>query len=339
MRIEPVDDARFLAEVARAGIGLAIEQTPAWDAVDAEIPGREPWGRLLVTADDGSPVALLRLTRYEGRGFTYLWGRHAPVWLLPPGERPSAELEASVNGAVRDHLRQAAPQDAFVRLHAWHGAPQLEPLLQTVTYDRTVRIDLTVPADAYLASLAKKFRYTVRQALGRAEVEVEDFSGLARADFDELYEVYRETAARDGFGIYPASVYWTMIERLRPHSRVFVARDAADGARPVIAWALFTVHDGLVQYVYAAGSARARETDATVRLLWEAAEAFRREGARTLDLMGIDSDLAPSLAGVGVFKRKWGEPVPVRPAWDLPLRPALYRGLRLALRIKRLLRR
>jgi len=92
MRIEPVDDARFLAEVARAGIGLAIEQTPAWDAVDAEIPGREPWGRLLVTADDGSPVALLRLTRYEGRGFTYLWGRHAPVWLLPPGERPSAEL-------------------------------------------------------------------------------------------------------------------------------------------------------------------------------------------------------------------------------------------------------
>ena len=43
----------------------------------------------------------------------------------------------------------------------------------------------------------------------------------------------------------------------------------------------------------------------------------------------------PSLAGVGVFKRKWGEPVDVRPAWDLPLRPALYRGLRLALAAKR----
>src|SRR5690606_33141399 len=179
----------------------------------------------------------------------------------------------------------------------------------------------------------------VRQALARTELAIEDFSDLTRADFDELYDVYLETAGRDGFGIYPVSVYWTMIERLRPHSRVFVARDAADAARPVVAWAFFTLYDGLVQYVYAAGSARARETDATVRLLWEAADAFRTEGARTMDLMAIASGLAPSLAGVGMFKRKWGEPVEVRPAWDLPLRPALYRALRTALRFKRLLRR
>lgn len=339
MRIEPVDDAGFLAAVADAGIGLAIEQAPVWDDVDRAIPGRNPWGRLLATADDGARLALLSLTRYEGRGFTYLWGRHAPVWLLPAGERPTRELEAALHAAVREHLRTAAPKDAFVRLHAWHRAPELEPLLQTITYDRTVRIDLTVPADEYLAGLSKKFRYAVRQALSRTELAIEDFSDLTRADFDELYDVYLETAGRDGFGIYPASVYWTMIERLRPHSRVFVARDAADAARPVIAWAFFTVYDGLVQYVYAAGSARARATDATVRLLWEAADAFRTEGARTMDLMGIDSDLAPSLAGVGVFKRKWGEPVEVRPAWDLPLRPALYRALRTALRFKRLLRR
>jgi hypothetical protein len=344
MLIKAVDDDSFLALASAAAVALPIELTPQWTEFDSRVPGRSPWRRLAVYADGASdsPLALLALTRYEGRGFTYLWARHAPLWLtVPHGERPQADAELALRTALAQYLRTESPGDTFVRIDAWHRADDLQPLLQTTTYDRTVRIDLTQPADAYLAGLNKKFRYTVRQALARNEIAVAEEPELTREGFAELYDVYLETADRDGFGIYDASVYWSMIEALRPRSRVFVVRDVEHGSAeaPVIAWAIFTVYDGAVQYVYAAGNARARVTDATVRLLWEAAEVFRAEGARTMDLMGIDSDLAPNLAGVGVFKRKWGEPVEVCPAWDVPLKPAKYKALRLALTLKRLLRR
>lgn len=344
MLIKAVDDDAFLAFTSAAAVAMPIELAPQWSEFDSRVPGRTPWRKLAVFANEShdSPIALLALTRYEGRGFTYLWARHAPWWLtVPHGSRPSADDELALRTALAAYLRTESPDDTFVRMDAWHRASDLEPLLQTTTYDRTVKIDLTQPADAYLAGLTKKFRYTVRQALARAEIAVTEEPELTREGFNELYEVYLETADRDGFGIYNAEVYWAMIESLRPHSRVFVVRDVEGDAAhgPVIAWAIFTFYAGAVQYVYAAGNARARATDATVRLLWEAAEVFRGEGARTMDLMGIDSDLAPNLAGVGVFKRKWGEPVEVCPAWDVPLKPGKYKSLRLALHLKRLLRR
>lgn len=344
MFITAVDDDTFMGFASNAASPLPLELTPRWTEFDARVPGRSPWRRLAVweTADAPQPLALLAFTRYQGRGFTYLWARHAPWWLhLSPDQRPSAEDEGRLREALTSYLRAEAPADAFARWDAWHRAREVKPLLQTTTYDRTVTIDLTQPADAYLASLNKKFRYTVRQALARTELSISEEPALTREAFAELYGVYRETADRDGFGIYDADVYWAMIEALRPHSRVFVARDveAPVPSPPVVAWAIFTTYDGVVQYFYAAGNARARATDATVRLLWEAAEVFRSEGAHTMDLMGIDSELAPSLAGVGIFKRKWGEPVEVRPSWDVPLKPALYTALRLALRLKRLVRR
>lgn len=344
MFITAVDDNEFMGFASFAASPMPIELAPHWSEFDARVPGRTPWRRLAVweRADAPQPVALLAFTRYQGRGFTYVWARHAPWWLhLSAGERPTADDERQLREALTSYLRTEAPGDAFARWDAWHRASELKTLLQTTTYDRTVTLDLTQPADAYLASLNKKFRYTVRQALARTELAVSEEPALTQEAFGELYEVYRETAERDGFGIYDAEVYWAMIEALRPHSRVFVARDLADArpTSPVVAWAIFTTYDGVVQYFYAAGNARARATDATVRLLWEAAEVFRSEGAHTMDLMGIDSELAPSLAGVGIFKRKWGEPVEVRPSWDVPLKPGLYTGLRFALRLKRLLRR
>jgi hypothetical protein len=341
MRIEPVDDARFLELADAAGVELPLEQTPAWTAFDASVTGRFPWGRLAAFEDGSpSPVALVALTRYQGRGFTYLWARHAPVW-LDMHDVPTVQRERDLRSALVTYLRSHAREDTFVRLDAWHEASDLKPLLQSVTYDRTVTIDLTVGEADYLASLSKKFRYTVRQALSRDDVTVAHEPNMTEEQFAELYEVYLETAERDGFGIYDASVYWSMIEGLGAHAHVWVARLAGDprDRRSAIAWAIFTVHGSRAQYVYAAGNALARNTDAAVRLLWEAARSFRASGLKELDLMGVDSALAPRLAGVGVFKRKWGEPVVVAPAWDVPLKPWRYRLLTAALRIKRALRR
>jgi len=333
----------FLGLARRVAHPLPIEQSPAWDGFDAAVEGREHLGRVVVSDGSGEAVALLSLTRYRVRGFPYLWARHAPVMLT----EATPPTESAVREALAAYVRTQWPDTVFLRLHAAHPAPALRPLLQTVTYDKTVILDLTVDAETYLAGLSKKFRYTVRQALKHDDVVVADESDLDRAAFDELYAVYRETAGRDGFGIYDAEVYWAMIEALRPHARVFVARradvpaeaggDAAKGH--AIAWAIVTLFDGGATYYYAAASAEARELDASVRLLWDALAALRAQGATHFDMGGVDSELAPSLVGVGQFKRKWGPEVAVAAAWDVPVRPSTYRLLALLLRAKRLLGR
>ena len=343
----------FLALAHTSAHPLPIEQGPAWDAFDAAVEGREHLGRVIVSDAGSAPVALVSLTRYRVRGFPYLWARHAPVVLTDA----SPDVELAVRAALLAHVRTEWPDTLFVRLHAVHRAPDLLPLLQTVTYDKTVILDLTVDADTYLAGLSKKFRYTVRQALGHDDVVVADETDLARADFDELYAVYLETAGRDGFGIYDAEVYWAMIEALRPHVRVFVARrteasveadtatdtDTDTGTHPArghaIAWAIITLFDGGATYYYAAANAEARELDATVRLLWDALASLRAAGATHFDMGGVDSGLAPTLAGVGLFKRKWGAEAAIAPAWDVPLRPFTYRMLALLLKAKRALGR
>ncbi len=348
-----VTDDEFVALARAAGRSLPIEQSPAWDAFDAATPGREHVGRVAIDDAEGSAVALISFTRYRLRRFTYLWARHAPVMLTDA----NPQLERAVRDAIAAHARLRWPDAVFVRLHASGPASDVAPVLQSVTYDRNVILDLTVEPEAFLAGLAKKFRYTVRQSLKHRDVTVTDETELSRADFDALYEVYRETARRDGFGIYDADVYWAMIESLRPHARVYVARRGAakavadaqvtDGVEAgssvgvtgrVLAWTIVTLYDGVATYFYAAANAEAREVDASVRLLWHALNDLRERGATRFDMGGIDSEIAPSLAGVGRFKRKWGEPIEVRAAWDLPLKPVTYRALRLLLALKRAVR-
>ena len=71
----------FARIAQNAAVTLPVEQTIVWDSFDAAMSGREPWGRVVYERPDGSPRALLSLTRMSVRGFPYLWARHAPVWL------------------------------------------------------------------------------------------------------------------------------------------------------------------------------------------------------------------------------------------------------------------
>jgi lipid II:glycine glycyltransferase (peptidoglycan interpeptide bridge formation enzyme) len=122
---------------------------------------------------------------------------------------------------------------------------------------------------------------------------------------------------------------------------VFVARRTGpnDDRGRAIAWAIVTDYDGAANYVYAGATSEAREVDATVRLLWEVLEILRAEGIRTFDMGGVDSELSPTLAGVGLFKRKWGAESEIDPAWDVPAKPGTFALLAGLLRAKRYLGR
>lgn len=339
-RIEQVSDQRFEELVHGAQRQVPIEQSPAWDAYDAIVEGRTFWRRLVFTLA-GQPHAVIALTEYAGRGFHYLWAKHGPIWL---GDH-DADAELAFREALRAYIAAEAPHIVFARIHAQYAAPDLHELLQSVTYDRTVAIDLTRDVDQIFASFSKRRRSGIRKALRDEGFELTDESGLSRAKFGELYAIYEETAERDGFGIYKADTYYAMLEGLASHARVFVARrtdsgtaDAPQQPGRAVAWVIVTSYEGAAVSYYAGASAEARHNNAVMLLRWHLMQQLKAEGVATYDLMGVDSERAPTLKGVGDFKRQFGEESAVDGAWDLPVKRTHYRVLTLALRLKRFLR-
>jgi hypothetical protein len=326
-RVVPLGDEEF-TELTR-DVVVPVEQSLAWDAYDRALPGRRPWRRLAFHVD-GEPVAVLALSEYTGRGFRHLWAKHGPVWLREPTPTLERALRDRLVGAVRTADRGLV----FVRLHARHRAPDLHPLLQSVTYDRTVVVELAGRSDdEILAGMKKRGRRDLRKGLREQPVAVAEETGLPAEAFAEMYGVLRETAERDGFGIHPMSVYTGMLEALGPDvARLFVGRH--DGE--VQAWVLVTVHDGAATAYYAASSARGRVHDAATQVYWHVIRTLRDEGARTFDFMGVGSDLAPSLEALTTMKTKFNPDVTeVAPAWDVPVHPVRYAALTRALALKR----
>ncbi|WP_448072115.1 lipid II:glycine glycyltransferase FemX [Georgenia yuyongxinii] len=324
--VRPLDDATYLR--LGAGATIPLEQAPAWDAFDDAVPGRTPWRRL--GAWEGEElVALVSLTHMRGRGFRYLWAKHGPVWLV----EPTPARERALRAALVAHVRAADRGLVFVRLHARHPAPDLRELLQTVTYDRTVVLDLTPGEEQILAGMKKRGRRDVRKAMRDESMVAAEETGLTREAFGELYRVLVETGGRDGFGISDERVYWTMLDSLGPeHARIFVTRREGRA----LAWGLVTVNGDYATYYYAASSAEGRRSGAADLLVWHMATALRASGVRTFDLMGIDSPRAPQLTGVRDFKTKFSEEVSeVDGAWDVAVHPARYTVLVAALAAKR----
>jgi hypothetical protein len=342
LRLEHIDGDAFEALVHAAGLTVPIEQAPVWEAFDASVPGRSPWGRLAVYADDGRPVAVMALSEYSGTGFRYLWAKHGPVWLETPTASAERDLRRGLTGFVATH----APRIAFVRLHMHHEAADLRPLLQTVTYDETVQVDLTPPTDDIMLAMGKTGRKKLRRTLRDEGFALSEERGISREDFGELYDIYRETADRDGFGIFPAEVYFSMLETLGDAARLFVARRVDDagaegrgGPGRAVSWVLSTFYDGVGQDYYGASNLEGLETNAALRLKWHILTSLKAEGGTRYDMMGVGSARAPQLMGVRQFKLQFAdETTPVDPAWDLPVKRPTYALLVGMLRAKRLLR-
>ncbi len=328
-RLVEFTDAEYLDEAHRAGIDLPLEQSPDWDRFDRAVPGREPWKKL-AWQTDGVTRALIALTRMEGRGFHYLWAKHGPVW---SEKEPSPQEEAALRDDLRRLVRGSERRIAFVRMHALAPAPDLRELLQSVTFDRTIVLDLTKDEDQLLSEMKKRGRRDVRKALRDTTLIAADETEHALEVFPELYELLVETGERDSFGISARVTYERMLESLGPRNcRLFTVRREG---RP-LCWGIVTTTRTQATYYYAASSAEGRQAGAPDLLVWSMTCMLRELGLHGFDMMGIDSERAPQLAGVRGFKTKFTEEITeVAGAWDVPVRPRLYKMLTDALRAKR----
>lgn len=337
LRLETIDAGALEDLADAAGFAVPIEQAGVWDAFDASVEGRNPWGRLAAIDADDKVVAVISFTEYTGRGFRYLWAKHGPIWLTVP----TADAERALRDELRSFVGTRAPHIAFVRLHAHHEAPDLRPLLQTVTYDETVEVDLKPTEDDIMAAMGKTGRKKLRRTLRDEGFVLSEERGISREGFEELYAIYRETAERDGFGIYPASVYYSMLETLGDSARLFVARRTDGPGEPgrAVSWVLSTFYDGVGQDYYGGSNLEGFETNAALRLKWHILMSLKAEGCVRYDMMGVGSAKAPQLMGVRQFKLQFAdETTPVDPSYDVPVKALRYRALTWALAAKRLLK-
>ena len=313
----------FLVLERRFPAGLAMAYVP----YGPELPG----GGELDTAETGALLTALaeQLRRRLSPGcfmvrFDLCAGTGGPVGAPVPAPAP-------LSPPLRRAPYRVQPSDTVILpLRDPDGAPRTE--------------------DSLFAGMHKKTRYNIRLA-GKKGVEVRRFpGGKALEALPAWYEIYRETGRRNGIALHPESYYRRLLE-LAAATETPAAEDAPaegvgsgvpdEGKAPEFSLYM-AFHDGEAlagiivsrsgrrsTYMYGASSSRKREFMPNYLLQWRAVSDSLAEGAVEYDFFGIPPADDPSHPMHGLWRMKTGFGGEIRHylgAWDVPLKPTVYRA-------------
>ena len=204
-----------------------------------------------------------------------------------------------------------------LRERGWRFSPM------PVQFRNTLHIDLTREEETILAAMKQKTRYNIRLA-GRKGVKVR---AATPDDLPMMYQLYAETARRDGFVIRPMGYYrdaWgSFIEAGLAHGLI-----AEYEGEPLAHVVLMRFGD-TAWYFYGASSNRRRNLMPTYLLQWEAIRWAKSVGCRLYDLWGAPDKFDESDPMWGVYRFKaglGGRVVRYIGAWDWTPAPLLYRA-------------
>ena len=226
-------------------------------------------------------------------------------------------------GAAEDPAGQALA--GGMQAAGWRFSPE------QIQFRNTVLVDLSPSEDELLANMKQKTRYNIRLA-ARKGVTVRT-GGLA--DLPLLYCMYAETSVRDGFVIRDEGYYRAVWEAfMRPGSapaapqvpavEPLIAEVEGD---PVAAVMIFRFARK-AWYLYGMSTTKHRDLMPNYLLQWEAMRRAKASGCLTYDLWGAPDEFDESYPMWGVFRFKeglGGQVSRTLGAWDLPIRPTLYR--------------
>lgn len=360
--ITPITAEEYESLSKAENLSLPIEQTTLWAEFEQTIPGREPYGFYRIDEDhdkdavieaesndsaqpilheakefDGtnsdnktsSFLCCVAFMKYTTHGFSFLRAHHGPVWRSSPVQ----EDEQKVIAALADYVKATDASIAFLRIAVKHYAALSEPVLSTVPYNETVKIDLSNPdKEAILATFKSRGRRDVRKSLRESPATFHDETELASQDFTPYYELMVQTAQRDGFAPAPQKDYEHFLRTLGPeHAKVYTSRVAGE----LVSWSVVTCQ-GTEAVRYYGASINNHKTRAVDKQVLEEAAALAALGMKHYDLMGIGSDdFSPSIKPLREFKTKFAQDtVFVAPDRDIPIKKGLYRLLKLFKRIK-----
>ena len=198
----------------------------------------------------------------------------------------------------------------------------------TILMDETVVLDLSHSEEELLADMKKKTRQYIRKSAANCEIR----QITSDAEIDDCLMIYKNLAARVGFGLHDDAYYHSVSQLLSEHSKIYGAY--VDGELASFLW--LAVSPETAFELYGAVNEQGQEARVNYALKWHAITEMKRQGIRFYDLNGLVE------GGVSNFKQGFAShethfagtfdyPLsPLYPLWRIGFEPAkkLYRTLR-----------
>ncbi len=319
--VAPAPSAAKWEAFLRSNPQAHLLQTSAW----GDLKARHGWKAMRVI-EQGAGAQILLRRLFPGACLAYLprgpigpWTGTLPA--LIETARSSGAFALLIEPDLDDPNAEQLPALGFV------------PAVRGVQPKTSLIVDLSGSEETILARMHQKTRYNIGLARRRG-VEVRSWD-----DPSSFAAMLRSTGDRQGFGVHSAAYYQDAYRLFFPRGECALLAAEREGAR-LAALMVFASGQG-AWYLYGASLLHGREHMAPYLLQWEAIRWARSRGARWYDLWGIPdrpevdleaefSSRSDGLWGVYRFKRgfggRWAQTVG---AWEMPLRPCLYRLYRL----------
>ncbi|RME99583.1 MAG: peptidoglycan bridge formation glycyltransferase FemA/FemB family protein, partial [Chloroflexi bacterium] len=220
---------------------------------------------------------------------------------------------------------------AALQRRGWLFSPE------QIQFKNTVLLSLEGAPEDWLARMKSKWRYNIRYAR-RNGVKIRPGGP---DDIGTFYQMYAETAARDGFLIRPQAYYHDVWSHFLAADRADMLLASVEGQ--VVAGLVLFYCGARAWYLYGASTGAHRKRMPNHLLQFAAMQRAAERGCTHYDLWGAPNvfDERDSMWGVYRFKQGFGgQTVQGLGAYDFPARPALYRLFTQAMpRVRSLLRK
>lgn len=298
-------------------------QTRMW----AAFKEKYGWKPYFFMVDDVFVSVLLRTIPYLGS-----------IAYIPMGPAQAAESsreQTSILVLLADALKPNLPVNTLVLRcdPPWNKTADALQGIRKAVMDiqppDTVILDLFLPEEELLAGMKQKWRYNIRLPEKKG-VSVVSYRGQEAIDtaFPVFWELYRETAARDGITIHNRNYYRDLLLTALEYPEdgiitVYVAYHDTDALAAIIVMQCGSE----ATYLYGASSGNKRNLMPAYALQWQAIRDAKRAGCLSYDFYGIPPSDDPShpMHGLYRFKTGFGGRIIHRSgSLDIPLRPLRY---------------
>lgn len=293
---------------------------------------RGTWTPLYVRfTDAGRSIgqALILKRRLPGTPFSILYAPRGPIlqdWTSKALHAVAAQIRelAGQHRALAFRCDPEIPESNVDAVHALRSAG-FSRSSENIQPRGTILLDLRPDAETMMAGYHHKTRYNIRLAFKKGVV-VEEKNSPEGVDL--FYDLFRTTAARDGFMILSKS-YFHHLHRTLGEKNLCTIFVATYQHRPLAA-IVQTVFDGRMTYLYGASSNEHRNLMPNHAVHWRAIEWAKQRGVTSYDLWGIPAHPHEGhpLWGVYRFKKGFSE---TETHWigtyELVFRPVMYRTL------------
>lgn len=163
---------------------------------------------------------------------------------------------------------------------------------------KTLRIGLRSTEDKIFAQFTKRTRYTLRK-LSNYDL------GVSINDYDEFYEIWKNSAKRKNLWISSKKDFLTLVESFGKKCFCATLRRQGYGGQ---AGALILIHDKTAYYYYAGATKEGNTLNLPYWVVWEAMKEAKKRGVEVWDFEGIYDERWPTKSWMGFsqFKKSFG---------------------------------